>query len=380
MSLLVDSLVPLLDAASQAALLRPGARRAAEEYLSLLVNEQLSTESFTALGLSRLRTLTEEIAELDAALRQLELRLAAATSANRALVVGAAQALALVHLALALATARDVALLQHTLRETPLLALRHAHSAATSTTALVHADATLDLLELPTLCRLCVAQGRYQEALEVAASVKVLGARLQMAAFRAMQRRVAAELAAMGRALVRSLHTNLKQAAVLRVFALLSHPDMPRAGSAPLNAVYLASRFKFIADEVRTLEPLLRLRKHTYLKRLVEVYREHLFNLLHMHGALFPNPTTHDRLLLRHFVASLARLLADAVAAHMPEQGPDPEAQSQRDGVVLLLVYLARSLTRFHLDFECALARALCGGAVSETEWTRNAARVKKFR
>lgn len=425
-ALLVDSLKDLLDPALVESLSsNETLRQEAEEYLNgLLSNDQLfSTEQFTAATSttsdSRPVTLVEEIAELDQALRQIDLKLADKAAENRELIVEVSADLANVASQFEFRLKNEAQAILSGLRDvgsdnksTSKSSLKlhfngpQDHSISSSSSLLLKMDSVLDVLELPTLCRLCIMQGNYHEALEVAMLVKMHVIKLpNLSTFKVLEKKIDVELRSMVRGLVKLLNTNLKQSNILKIFQILNRPDLiaiaaqnsdnaasisPELRERALKIIYLNSRFRFITTETSTLKPLLKLKKLTYLKRFIEVYREHLFNSLSIYHAIFrttkiDTDADKDQFLLHSYVKSLVKLLLLELRAHLPSNTDedDFDFRSQRDGVILQLIYLCKSLDKYKLDFESTVTLDLCCSEpvlVSEEDWSRNLSKVKKFR
>lgn len=425
-ALLVDSLKDLLDPALVESLSsNDSLRQEAEEYLGgLLTNDQLfSTEQFTAAtsttSETRPVTLVEEIAELDQALRQIDLKLADKATENRELIVDVSADLANVASQLEFRLKNEAQAILSGLRDVGSDGRTSGkasvklhfnglqdHTISSSSSLLLKMDSVLDVLELPTLCRLCIMQGNYHEALEVAMLVKMHVIKLpHLSTFRILEKKIDVELRSMVRGLVKLLNTNLKQSNILKIFQILNRPDLVAIASQnsqdvtslsaelrerALKIIYLNSRFRFITTETSTLKPLLKLKKLTYLKRFIEVYREHLFNSLSIYHAIFrttklESEADKDHFLVLSYVKSLVKLLLLELRAHLPSHADedDFDFRSQRDGVVLQLIYLCKSLDKYKLDFESTVTLDLCCSEpilVTEEDWSRNFSKVKKFR
>lgn len=420
-SLLLETLKDGLDPALAARLSNePELRNDAEKYLQdILVNEQIfSTESFTTTsalkddaGASQ-KTMTEEIAELDFQLRQVELKLAALTDDNRDLIIDISMDLKNVNNKIHTDFEQEINALNTSLAsiKTSLdtRSMEKLSSAIHSSNSILSSlDSILDIYELPALCGLCIMQGNYQEALEIATMVKMLLIKFpHLKTFTALQQQINKAMDAMVKGLIRLLNTNLKQSNIFKIFHILNRPNLLSsdgfssssssaseqkvANNHQLKLLYLNSRFKYITDEVDSLKPLLKLKNATYLKRYIEIYREHLFNSISVFFSIFGGSAedTNDKHLLNQFVKSLANLLVDDIRKHLPAieenvKEDDPESKSMVDGIILQVIYLCRSLSKFGLDFESLVTWSLCTQepiVVSEEDWVSNLAKVKKFR
>lgn len=395
----------------------PSVLRDAQLYLhDLLINEQLlSTDSFTSTSANtpQQRTITEEIAELDSSLRQLQVKLAALTNANRDLIIDVGQDLRSVNNKIEIRLEAEVNAILLNLKDLSFKwdassKIKAAERLMANNSVLFNIDSILDILELPTLCRLCILQGNYQEALEVSMMVKMLVIKFpNLQTFRLIEDKIKLELQVMVRGLIKLLNTNLKQSNILKVFQILNRPDLVQMANGlgselsgatteagirekTLKVVYLNSRFRFITTEIAALRPLLKFKKMTYLKRYIEVYREHLFNSLSIYYAIFrsgklENNEEEDKFLTHAYVKSLVQLLIVELQKHLPtsEELLDPELASQRDSVIVQLIYLCKSLDKYGLDFESMLTWELCLSnppSISQDIWSKNLMKVKKFR
>ncbi|GEQ72627.1 hypothetical protein JCM33374_g6314 [Metschnikowia sp. JCM 33374] len=438
-SLLIDCLKDNLDPHLAAKLdSDTSLKQEAVAYLdALLVNEQLlSTDAFasTTSVVPGKTTLTEEIAELDSSARQIDIKLANMTNTNRDLIITVSQNLNTVasKIESRLDTEINAILVSinnmHVKWDTPART-KAAEKLAANNSVLFDIDPILDILELPTLCRLCILQGNYHEALEISILVKMLIIKFpNLQTFRKIEDRIKLELQVMVKGLIRLLNTNLKQSNILKIFQILNRPDLINiatglgtqspttttskaslgatassgsSGSSPANSgfrdrslkiIYLNSRFKFITSELASLKPLIRLKKVTYLKRCIEIYREHLSNSLSIYHAIFHSVSTveekiDDNFLAHAFVKNLVKILIAELREHFAgissTQDEDSEIKGQKDGVVLQLIYLCKSMDKYGLNFESMLTWDLCLAEpqlISQEDWSRNLLKVKKFR
>lgn len=425
-ALLIDCLKENLDPALASRLeTDESLKKEAVAYLNeILVNEQLlSTDSFasTTSAVPGKTTLTEEIAELDLRARQIDIKLSKLTNDNRDLIINVSQDLKAVGNKMDTRLDAEISAIllnindMHVKWESPTKARAAEKLATASNSVLFDIDAILDILELPTLCKLCILQGNYQEALEISMLVKMLIIKFpNLQTFRKIEDNIKLELQIMVKGLIKLLNTNLKQSNILKIFQILNRPDLINitdgakveiAGSSNsaskntvvrdrcLKVIYLNSRFKFITSELASLKPLLKLKKVTYLKRCIETYREHLSNSLSIYHAIFHSVSraedkAEDSFLVHAFIKNLVKILIAELRAHYQDIGPantedDAEIRGQKDGVVLQLIYLCKSLDKYGLNFESMLTWELClvePTLVSEEDWLRNLLKVKKFR
>ncbi|KAK6456667.1 uncharacterized protein RJT20DRAFT_126691 [Scheffersomyces xylosifermentans] len=452
-------------------------RELSDSYLQdLLINDELlSTEIYTTTTTtnenqsSHKRTLIEEIAELDSRQHDINLKLAAITNENRDLIIDISNDLNTFNTTVSVDYNKEIdAMLK-------VLDVENHNSNAISTTntnnnvisaaqssmsttsnkfhvsinekltnaikinnsVLTNIDSVLDLLELPTLCKLCILQGNYQESLEISILVQALLIRFpKLVIFQRIQAQVEQELKLMVRGLIKLLNTNLKQNNILKIFHILNKLDILGYGSSSdesikgyssqtksttnngtknnnsninrqhqkdklLKIIYLNARFKFITNEIAALKPLIKFNKLSYLKRFIEIYREFIFNSFSIYYAIFNVSTSisnasldtsnEDNLLINSFIRSLAILLVQELHKYLPEvfalkgaeEDVELDIQTKKDGLILQIIYLCKSLSKYNIDFESVILSELCfkeNSLINEIDWTRNLSKVKKFR
>lgn len=411
LTLLLQTLAEGLDPLLKAALDDPNLRLLAENYLLdlLLHDDLLSTDSYrTSSSETGPRTLIEEIAELDNIHRHTNVELAAVANENRDLIVDVSSNIASIHSQIGTGLSDELELVQKALESVPSKFQVHVSekldgSISVNNSVLANIDPVLDLLELPTLCKLCIVQGNYQELLEVSLLAQTLVIRFpKLNTFQRIHWQVQQELGLMVRGLIKLLNTNLKQNNILKIFQILNKPDLIGHTSGLhkdrfLKMVFLNARFKFITNEIANLAPIIKFNRLTYLKRFVEVYREYIFNSLSIYYAIFGSPheeiadaNADDAILISQFIKNLVELLSKELYAHLPlvissldKPADDLDSTAQKDGVILQIIYLCKSLVKYNVDFEAIIMWELCyrpDPLISEEDWLRNLAKVKKFR
>lgn len=413
-SILLDTLKEGLDPGLSAMLEKDqDLKKDTQKYLEeLLVNlELLSTEMFTSSTESKGKNLVEEIAEFDHQLRQIEIQLASIANENRDLIVGVSEDVRHVQNTLGDELNKNISAMKQGFESKIAIdnktVKRIGHAISANNSVLRNMDSILDIYELPTLCGLCIMQGNYQEALEILTLVKMLVVKFpNLKTFKQLQVQIDNELKLMVRGLIKLLNTNLKQSNILKIFQILNRPnivtseddddasDSTISGNKTLKLIYLNSRFKFIMNEAASLKPLLKLKKLTYLKRYIEIYREHLYNSLSIYHAIFlstglKSDTNDDKLLLHMYIKKLAYLMVEELRTHLPKASEDEsnaddvDVNSSRDGVILQVIYLCRSLSKYGLDFESLVTWELCvkePALITQEDWARNLSKLKKFK
>lgn len=288
-------------------------RTESEKFLQdLLINDQLlSTETYTTttntseLSENHKRTLIEEIAELDLKQHDINLKLAAITNENRDFIIDISHDLNSFNKTVetdynheidAMLKVLDIEALNGVAsnRFHVLINEKLTDAIKINNSILTNIDSVLDLLELPTLCKLCILQGNYQESLEISILVQALLIRFpKLVIFQRMQAQVEQELKRMVRGLIKLLNTNLKQNNILKIFQILNKLDILSYGSENtsyskfsssksssraistadkqvqkdklLKIIYLSARFKFITSEIAALKPLISFNKLAFV-------------------------------------------------------------------------------------------------------------------
>lgn len=379
----------------------------AEDYLlELLINDDLlSTDPFYTSttpstiedSASSKKTLTEEIAELDLSQYQINTKLSSLTNSNRDLIIDISNDLQFVNHQLSNEYQQYsdnlLKILGNELKIEPIVSQFNIKSnISINNTILYKIDSVLDILELPTLCKLCILQGNYQESLEISIYIQSLMIRYpKISLFKQIHQKIDHELKVMIKGLIKLLNTNLKQNHILKIFQILNKLFDNNNGNDLNNdlvliKIFLNSRYKFIINEVGSLKPLIKFNKLTYLKRFIEIYREFIFNSLSIYHIIFKN--NQQVVLINQFIRSLIGLLCNEFKLYLPDikaQNTDDSYESEIDlassidGLILQLIYLCRSLSNFNLDFEPIILLELVtsNNLISESDWLRNLSKVK---
>lgn len=383
----------------------------AEKYLlELLVNDDLlSTDPYTtASGESSYhkKTLTEEIAELDMSQHEINAKLSTITNSNRDLIIDISNDLQFINHQITKEYSHHTENLVKSINgefRIDLSTSNHFNlktNVSINNTILNNIDSVLDILELPTLCKLCILQGNYQESLEISTYIQSLMIRYpKITLFKTINEQIDYELKVMIKGLIKLLNTNLKQNHILKIFQILhklfdDNENQIIDNESILIKIFLNSRFKFIINEISSLKPLIKFNKLTYLKRYIEIYREFMFNSLSIYNIIFKNKNKSQHkqkqkqiILINQFIQSLVKLLCQEFKQYLPDIKTKKiddsiesefELKSSIDGLILQLIYLCRSLTGFGLDFEpIILLELVCDDLIPESDWLRNLSKVK---
>lgn len=432
-NILLDSLIEDLDDNLKTYLTsNPQLRQKSESYLeNLLVNENLlSTDQFTTINndTSNSKTLTEEIAELDDQQRLADIKLARITNENRDLIIDISQNLKFINETITSDMKHEVNNIKLDDKKFDIpMNDQLFNSIQINTSILSNIDSILDLLELPTLCKICILQGNYQEALEISVLAKTLTIKFpKILIFHKIYHQVKLELHLMIKNLIKLLNTNLKQNNLIKIFNILSKLDLINFDQSDminsknsvertrfLKIIYFNSRYKYIINELLNLKPLLKFNKFTYLKRYIEIYRSDIYHSLSMYSTIINHSLNlnvnakEDDLLINQFIKNLAYNLINELKAYLPQviKHPlsknvnggadagaddadidldyDDDIKNQLDGLILQMIYLCKSLSKFHQNFENIIVWELCycnNPLISEDDWLKNVSKVDKFR
>ncbi|PHH86019.1 hypothetical protein CDD83_10852 [Cordyceps sp. RAO-2017] len=248
----------------------------------------------------------------------------------------------------------------------------------------------VDVMELPLLLTSVVksSPASYSSSLDLYAHVRRLASLYSSSQLvSSVMREADASIRRMATDMVASLKMpNLKLAAALRTVGWLKRilPDIA-SGIATENimpALFLACRVITLVTTLAALEPLReladeeRLRQASsssswvggqqaerYLKRFIEVFREHAFGIVSMSksvdASFIPSPRvrTEDPFgppssALPTFPLHLVSLLLDALQTYLPSV----RDQTSRDSIITQVLYCAGSLGRLGADFGVLLA------------------------
>lgn len=174
--ILLDSLKDDLDETSRNALTTdPKLYQSSQKYLEdLLINDELlSTEQFTTTATNS-KTVTQEIAELDLQQHQINKQLSSLTDSHKDLIIDVNHDLNEINANLTNDYQKTVSALKKSITIDESKYHPSTPNKLFQDSILSNIDTVLDILELPTLCRLCILQGNYQESLEISIFIKSL--------------------------------------------------------------------------------------------------------------------------------------------------------------------------------------------------------------
>lgn len=413
-NILLETLITDLDPALKAYVASPAIKAQSQHYLEqLLVNEEfLSTDAFTTTTTAQKhKTITEEIAELDDQQRTANVKLASITNTNRDLIIDVSQDLKAINETIISDMKSEAKGILKLFKPDDKKFDFQANDQLASviginSSVLSNIDSILDLLELPTLCKICILQGNYQEALEISVlSTTLIIKYPKILIFHKIHQQIQIELNLMVKNLIKLLNTNLKQNNLIKIFNILTKLDLlnfdksdsVNTKNSPertrfLKVIYFNSRYKYILTELNNLKPLIKFNKFSYLKRYIEVYRSDVYHSLSMfftilnHSLNLDSNPQEDNLLTNQFIKNLAYNLVNELKKYLPEvlsqKDDDDDFKNQLEGLILQIIYLCKSLSRFGQNFENIVVWELCYNEelILEVEWKSNLAKVDKFR
>lgn len=242
-------------------------------------------------------------------------------------------------------------------------------------------DKLQDMLELPNLTLACVNNGYYTEALDLASHTSRLYARYSnIKVIQDIQSQVEDALKTMLVQLLRLLRETVKLPILIKVVSYLRRMK-PFQGSddvdRQLEQLYLVSRLQYIRTLLSSLEPLKKQSPETYLKRYIEVFREHVFVTIVGFRSVFPESlsshtkkgteSTPGERLIGSFLRTLVEELRETVA----EMSPFICDESTRNSLWLQVSYCSQSLGRVGGDFWPTIQGPLEEGSsgITKHEW-----------
>lgn len=265
-------------------------------------------------------------------------------------------------------------------RDASRLFTRHQQSASV---LLRNTDKVIEILELPSLVQACVRNSYYAEALDLWSLARRLVLRYPNHAIVAdINTKVDAEIRqVMAAKLVKSLRTSTKMSTVSKSVGYLkrivgtgggstaSKTASKSAGTQPsalaltptsIQLLFLASRLDFIKAQWATIESLKKSgSSHSYLKRYIEIFREHVFATVSTSQSLFgtsgsdattaTNITTigNNNRLTSQYIDQTVNCLYSTLKEQAPRVFPPVALKS----IWLQLAYCSQSLGRVGAEF-----------------------------
>ncbi|GMM30079.1 hypothetical protein DAMA08_028240 [Martiniozyma asiatica (nom. inval.)] len=196
--------------------------------------------------------------------------------------------------------------------------------------------ATIDpILNLPHLAHVTSKNSQHNTTIHLSHLATNLLNNLPTPLTKEINKATLASIGSMISSLIRLLHTDIKQAHILKIMGIL------KKIANPLDHLYLNARFSFIKSEVGILRPLFdEGLVDKYLRRVVEVFREHTFQTIMTYHSIFQG----EKRLIAKFVNALVAHLRDIVV----ESWPLVEA---KESILDQIVYCGSSLSRIGGDW-----------------------------
>jgi len=257
----------------------------------------------------------------------------------------------------------------------------------------------VDVMELPTLMATTISSGpmNHSLALDLNSHIRRLVTAYEDSSLvAAVATQADSAIQQLATDLVQTLDASgLKLAAAMRSMGLLrrvlpeilnSSPDARESQESTLGVVFLLRRLATLATTLDALDPLRRLAEsertqqastqgaslwsggqHTerYLRRYVEIFREHSFGIVSMFKSIFalPGPgagadgeETDPLQPLPTGLSTFVLYLTELLLGTLREFLPVVKDQSSRDSILTQVLYCAGSLARLSGDFSILLA------------------------
>lgn len=236
-----------------------------------------------------------------------------------------------------------------------------AEAVITNELALYHQiDKIQEILELPQLAQSCVSRGHYSAALDIAAFAGRLKGRYpQVKSITTLATSVDASTTTMLSILIRLLSETSQLPALIKSIAFLrriepfkSAPDATRQ----LQHLFLAARREFLLSQWSTLDAV-KSTPHLYLKRYVELFREHVFATITSFAAVFGESNLQVSQFVRDIIINHVTKVLDSLAPEL--------SSADRNSLWLQLAYCSHSFGRVGAEFWPLLN----AGAVPTEEW-----------
>jgi hypothetical protein len=205
-----------------------------------------------------------------------------------------------------------------------------------------HEDKLLDVLEIPQLMETCVRNGYYQEALELSTHVSTLREKHHAIIIHDVADEANGILQLMTAQLLGVLREPVKLPALIKAVGYLrklQDLDDVQLGLAFLSGRLVNYRARLIDIEKDRAEPV------RYLRRYIDLFREHVFDIISQHTTIFP---AVDASQLASFVNLCVDDLCHLVQRYIPRIASDSAAMSS---ILVQLGYCSLSFARAGLDF-----------------------------
>ncbi|ANZ76117.1 BA75_02111T0 [Komagataella pastoris] len=263
-----------------------------------------------------------------------------------------------------------------------------------SSSVLNSIDDVMDILELPALTNICIKNGHYSECVDISSHLRRLCIRFpHLEVMKKVETDTQSEITIMINGLLKLLTTNLKQSNVVKIINYLRRLSITKTNFSEVNGrdlkketsvfstdnlkmIFLHSRYNFIMEELDDLKGLKDSNLHEkYLKRCIEVIREHSFATLMSLETIFQESSIDDRQLTAMLLSSYVKAIASRLCDILKESLPKVSDPISKDSLLLQTLYCSQSLGRKGCDFTVILRKELQNNCtppvISAEEWKR---------
>jgi len=206
-------------------------------------------------------------------------------------------------------------------------------------------DQIQELLSLPELVRDSVLHSDFTMALDLSAVADRLGVRFPHSELiQQVRKDVRKSITGMEDILRKSLRQAIRLPQLTRAVSYLR-----RMQTADLETVFIESRWQFLKSQWEIIpEQLKQTQPLAYLKRVVEIYREHVFATINGFQTIFKHDSDgSDNVAVSKFARNSLNMLLVLLRNHAPRV----EDQGDRASLWLQLAFCAQSLGRIECDF-----------------------------
>lgn len=246
---------------------------------------------------------------------------------------------------------------------------QHEQGSGESVMLLKNLEKIQDILELPSLAMACVRNGYYAEALDLASHTRRLRVRYpNIKVIDQIQEDIGKVMNTMTVQLFKLLRQQVKLPTLIKIFSYLQrmHPfnASEHNSSKQLQQLYFASRLYFIRNQLQTLTPFKSQSPEKYLKRYLEIYREHVFATIVGFKSIFPETEVNAN---QKLVAEFLRTTVTELQAVVQEVVPEITDPTIRNSLWLQVAYCSQSLGRVGGDFWPAIQGNI--DCIQNEEW-----------
>lgn len=223
-------------------------------------------------------------------------------------------------------------------RETPSLLLKNIDKAG-------------EILELPTLTRACVQNGLYSEALDIVGHAKLLSSRYpNINIISTVLREVLDVQSELLDELLALLTKSVKLPQIIKTVSYLKRippfsDKSAEESTRALRQVYFAARIAYIKSQLGEIS--YRDQSDKYLKRYIEIIREHAFATITNFRLTFTDSSNETA---GEFLRCIVRELSSQLDEHLSEL-----TDSQRANIWLQIAYCSQSMGRVGGEFGAVL-------------------------